>query len=111
MDFSYHVVDVFTSVPLQGGNPHAVFPDAAALDTGTMQRIARELNLPETSFVIPEESNEGRIRVRIFTPDAELPFAGGPTIARSADATRFIEVGGHVADLAAGIMSIPAPPR
>lgn len=80
MDFSYHVVDVFTSVPLQGGNPHAVFPVATALDTGTMQRIARELNLPETSFVIPEASNDRRTRVRIFTPDAELPFAGVPTI-------------------------------
>jgi trans-2,3-dihydro-3-hydroxyanthranilate isomerase len=80
MDFSYHLVDVFTSVPLQGGNPHAVFPDATGLDTGTLQRIARELNLPETSFVIAEESNERRTRVRIFTPDAELPFAGVPTI-------------------------------
>jgi trans-2,3-dihydro-3-hydroxyanthranilate isomerase len=79
MDLSYHLLDVFTSVPLQG-NPHAVFPNAAGLDTGTMQRIARELNLPETSFIIPQDSSDSRTRVRIFTPDAEIPFAGVPTI-------------------------------
>jgi trans-2,3-dihydro-3-hydroxyanthranilate isomerase len=80
MNLSYYLLDVFTSVPLQGGNPHAVFPDATGVDSGTMQRIARELNLPETSFIIPQESNDGRTRVRIFTPDAEMPFAGVPTI-------------------------------
>ena len=80
MDLPYYLVDVFTSVPLQGGNPHAVFPDATGIDAGTMQMIAGELSLPETSFIIPQESSEVRTRVRIFTPDAEMPFAGVPTI-------------------------------
>jgi trans-2,3-dihydro-3-hydroxyanthranilate isomerase len=80
MDLAYHLLDVFTSLPLQGGNPHAVFPDATGLDAEAMQRIARELNLPETSFIILQESSDSRTRVRIFTPDAELPFAGVPTI-------------------------------
>jgi trans-2,3-dihydro-3-hydroxyanthranilate isomerase len=79
MDLSYYLVDVFTAVPLLG-NPLAVFPDATGVDAGTMQRIARELNLSETTFVIPQESNDGRTRVRIFTPSSELQFAGHPTI-------------------------------
>ncbi|MCB2054882.1 MAG: PhzF family phenazine biosynthesis protein [Geminicoccaceae bacterium] len=70
--------DVFTDRPF-GGNPLAVFPDAAGLSTGQMQRLARELNLSETAFVLPSERGLGP-RVRIFTPTAELAFAGHPTI-------------------------------
>ena len=79
MDLHYHVVDVFTPVPLLG-NALAVFPDATGLDSGAMQRIARELNLSETTFVLPRESDDLRTRVRIFTPASELQFAGHPTI-------------------------------
>jgi trans-2,3-dihydro-3-hydroxyanthranilate isomerase len=79
MDLSYYVVDVFTAVPLLG-NPLAVFPDATGVDSGTMQRIARELNLSETAFILPRESDDLRTRVRIFTPGSELQFAGHPTI-------------------------------
>lgn len=79
MDLSYYVVDVFTAVPLLG-NPLAVFPDATAVDSETMQRIARELNLSETAFILPRESDDLRTRVRIFTPGSELQFAGHPTI-------------------------------
>jgi trans-2,3-dihydro-3-hydroxyanthranilate isomerase len=79
MDLSYYLVDVFTAVPLLG-NPLAVFPDATGVDSGTMHRIARELNLSETTFILPRESNERRTRVRIFTPGAELQFAGHPTL-------------------------------
>jgi trans-2,3-dihydro-3-hydroxyanthranilate isomerase len=79
MDLSYYVVDVFTAVPLLG-NPLAVFPDATGVDSGTMQRITRELNLSETTFILPRESNDRRTRVRIFTPGSELQFAGHPTI-------------------------------
>jgi trans-2,3-dihydro-3-hydroxyanthranilate isomerase len=79
MELSYYVVDVFTSVPLLG-NALAVFPDAAGVDSGTMQRIARELNLSETTFILPQESSDHRTRVRIFTPGSELQFAGHPTI-------------------------------
>jgi trans-2,3-dihydro-3-hydroxyanthranilate isomerase len=79
MELVYHVVDVFTTAPLEG-NALGVFPDATGVDSGTMQRIARELNLSETTFILPKESSEGATRVRIFTPAAELPFAGHPTI-------------------------------
>jgi trans-2,3-dihydro-3-hydroxyanthranilate isomerase len=75
---SYSVVDVFTDTPLEG-NPVAVFDDGTGLDTGTMQRAARELNLSETVFVLPAEDG-GDARVRIFTPAAELPFAGHPVL-------------------------------
>jgi len=79
MDFAYHVVDVFTTTPMQG-NALAVFPDASGMESATMQRVARELNLSETTFILPGESKDGATRVRIFTPAAELPFAGHPTI-------------------------------
>ncbi len=79
MDLSYHLVDVFTTVPLEG-NPLAVFPDATGLETGTMQRIARELSLSEATFILPQESSDRRTRVRIFTPSYEMQFAGHPTI-------------------------------
>src|SRR5271170_7791459 len=75
----YRVVDVFTERALEG-NALAVFPDAAALDAATMQRIARELNLAETAFVLPTTRTECVACVRIFTPRRELPFAGHRTI-------------------------------
>lgn len=79
MELAYHVVDVFTTAPLEG-NALGVFPDASGLDSGTMQRIARELNLSETTFILPKESIAAATRVRIFTPAAELAFAGHPTL-------------------------------
>lgn len=75
----YRVVDVFTEHPLEG-NALAVFPDASSLDEGTMQRIARELNLAETAFVFPASCADYAARVRIFTPAKEMLFAGHPTI-------------------------------
>lgn len=74
----YAVVDVFTDVPLEG-NQLAVFTDAAALGGEILQRLARELNLSETVYVLaPEQGADARIR--IFTPAAELPFAGHPVL-------------------------------
>jgi trans-2,3-dihydro-3-hydroxyanthranilate isomerase len=78
-EYRYRVVDVFTEHPLEG-NALAVFPDSAALDTTTMQRIARELNLAETAFVLPPTRSDCAARVRIFTPAKEMLFAGHPTI-------------------------------
>jgi len=75
--YQFYQLDVFTDVPL-GGNPLAVFPDGTGLDTSTMQAFAREMNLSETTFVFPSE-NATR-KVRIFTPGAEVPLAGHPTI-------------------------------
>jgi trans-2,3-dihydro-3-hydroxyanthranilate isomerase len=77
--YRYAVVDVFTTEPL-AGNPLAVFPDASEFDETTMQKIARELNLTETGFVLPATREDCVARVRIFSPAKELPFAGHPTI-------------------------------
>jgi trans-2,3-dihydro-3-hydroxyanthranilate isomerase len=77
--YPYTVVDVFTTEALEG-NALAVFPDASGLDETTMQRIARELNLAETSFVLPPTHEDCAARVRVFTPARELPFAGHPTV-------------------------------
>jgi trans-2,3-dihydro-3-hydroxyanthranilate isomerase len=76
--YRYAVADVFTEQALQG-NPVAVYLDARGLDGATMQRVAREMNLSETVFVLPAEA-DGDVRVRIFTPVNELPFAGHPTL-------------------------------
>ncbi|MBD0320864.1 MAG: PhzF family phenazine biosynthesis protein, partial [Gemmatimonadetes bacterium] len=78
MRYRYHTLDVFTD-RVFGGNPLAVFSDARGLSGEAMQAVARELNLSETVFVLPPESG-GTRRVRIFTPGAELPFAGHPTV-------------------------------
>lgn len=72
-------LDVFTTSPLSG-NQLAVFPDAVGIDAPTMQRVAREMNFSETTFVWPAEVDGTAARVRIFTPGAELPMAGHPTI-------------------------------
>src|SRR5438309_6566766 len=73
----YVVADVFTDTPLTG-NQLAVFTDGREVDDATMQKLAREMNLSETVFVLPSETAHARIR--IFTPTAELPFAGHPTL-------------------------------
>lgn len=75
-------VDVFTN-RIFGGNPLAVFLDGRGLSDGEMQAIAMEMNLSETTFVLPPEDVTHVARVRIFTPSAELPFAGHPTIGTS----------------------------
>jgi trans-2,3-dihydro-3-hydroxyanthranilate isomerase len=80
--YRYRVVDVFTENPLEG-NPLAVFSDARGLDEATMQRIAKELNLSETVFVLPSTRSDCVARLRIFTPAREMPFAGHPTIGTS----------------------------
>jgi trans-2,3-dihydro-3-hydroxyanthranilate isomerase len=79
----YSVVDVFAERALEG-NPLAVFHDARALSDDEMQALARETNLAETTFVLPaddpEEERVHGVRVRIFTTQEELPFAGHPTL-------------------------------
>lgn len=76
--FRYVVADVFTSTPL-AGNQLAVFTDARDIPEDELQPIAKEMNLSETTFVYPPEA-DGHVRMRIFTPSAELPFAGHPTL-------------------------------
>ena len=79
MKRAYKVVDVFTERPLLG-NPVAVVLDAEALDTATMQGIARWTNLSETTFLLPPTTAGADYHLRIFTPRSELPFAGHPTL-------------------------------
>ena len=79
MDYRFHTADVFTD-RIFGGNPLAVFPEAAGLTTARMQAIAREFNLSETAFVLPAEDPAHAACLRIFTPYTELPFAGHPTV-------------------------------
>ena len=76
--YRYVLLDVFTDTALEG-NQLAVFPEAPDSSTQDMQRLARELNLSETVFVFASERG-GDVRVRIFTPAAELPFAGHPVL-------------------------------
>lgn len=78
MNYDVLTVDAFTSRPLEG-NACAVYPDAHGLDDAVMQKIAREMNLSETSYVLPSERAD--FRVRYFTPASEIPMAGHPTIA------------------------------
>lgn len=75
----YFVYDVFTEDRL-AGNPLAVVVEANGLNTASMQAIAREFNLSETAFVLPPKTPSHKAKVRIFTPDYEMPFAGHPTV-------------------------------
>ncbi len=77
--YEYRLVDVFTSERF-GGNPLAVFPQAEGIDPAVMQRIACELNLSETTFVLPTTHAGCDFQVRIFTPHIEMPMAGHPTV-------------------------------
>lgn len=75
----YELVDVFTDRAF-GGNPLAVFLDGSGVADETMQAIAKELNLSESTFVLPPRDAESDYQVRIFTPGSELPMAGHPTV-------------------------------
>src|SRR3982751_6661206 len=80
--YEFVQLDVFTQTPL-AGNPLAVFPDARGLSDAEMQALAREMNLSETTYIFPRaastEARDGK-KVRIFTVEQELPFAGHPTL-------------------------------
>ena len=100
----YTIADVFTEVPLEG-NQVAVFTDASGLSTETMQRAAREMNLSETVFVFRSEDPNAHLRVRIFTPTTELPFAGHPVLG-----TAFVvggAMGSSVVRLETGLGVVP----
>ena len=81
--YHFYTLDVFTDTPF-GGNPLAVVLDADGLSSERMQTIAAEFNLSETVFVLkPSKAGLNRRKVRIFTPQTELPFAGHPTVGAS----------------------------
>lgn len=75
----FYQADVFTAQPF-GGNPVAVFPEAQGLTDDQLQQIAREMNLSETVFVLPPTDPAAVVRLRIFTPTQEIPFAGHPVV-------------------------------
>ena len=79
MQLEFTTVDVFTDRRF-GGNPLAVISNAQGLATEQMQSIAAEFNLAETTFVLPPSDPAHTAQVRIFTPRAELPFAGHPNV-------------------------------
>src|SRR5262249_19434501 len=94
MRFEFVTVDVFTDRRF-GGNPLAVLPEADGLTAAQMQAIAAEFNLSETTFVLPPQDPAYTAEVRIFTPRAELPFAGHPNVGTAFALARRGNVGGR----------------
>ena len=94
--YDFVTLDVFTDRRF-GGNPLAVFADARGLDTATMQALAGEFNLSETTFVLPPDDPRHTAKVRIFTPSAEIGFAGHPNIGTAWVLVRAIKsIGGRL---------------
>lgn len=105
---NYRIVNVFTfNGGTLTGNPLCVFEDGSGLDTGTMQALARQFNLSETTFIQP--SSSANAHVRIFTPSYEMPFAGHPTLG-SAFVCRSLGLGGDKLrlEMKAGIIPVQA---
>jgi trans-2,3-dihydro-3-hydroxyanthranilate isomerase len=107
---NYRLLNVFTcnNAPLSG-NPLCVFESGTGLDTETMQALARQFNLSETTFILPASSAAANAQVRIFTPSYELPFAGHPTLG-TADVCRSLELGDDELrlEMKAGIIPVSA---
>lgn len=93
MRYRFTIVDVFTSAAF-GGNQLAVLPEASGISTEGMQKIAREFNFAETTFVLPPADSRNTRRVRIFSPKAELPFAGHPNVGTACA----LVMGGHIGE-------------
>lgn len=100
----YVLLDVFAESPLQG-NQLAVMSDARGLDPETMQSLARELKLSETVFMLPPREG-GDVRVRIFTPAAELPFAGHPVLGSAVVAARALDRSEVVLETGSGQVAV-----
>jgi trans-2,3-dihydro-3-hydroxyanthranilate isomerase len=103
---AFRIVNVFAETPL-GGNPLAVFEDGREFDDATMQALALQFNLSETTFILPSE--RAAARVRIFTPTFEMPFAGHPTLG-TAHVVRALEDAGDsvTLEMAAGVIAVDA---
>lgn len=105
---AYRLLNVFTRGPeALSGNPLCVFENGASLDDRTMQALARQFNLSETTFILP--SRRATARVRIFTPSFEMPFAGHPTLG-TAHVCRTLGLGGDelTLEMAAGVIPVSA---
>jgi PhzF family phenazine biosynthesis protein len=109
-EYAYRIVNVFADPQVPGkltGNPLCVFEDARGLRDATMQALAQQFNLSETTFLLP--SDKASARVRIFTPQSELPFAGHPTLG-SAHIVRALGKAGDAVSLEmqAGVIPVAA---
>jgi len=104
---AYEIVDVFTDRPF-AGNPLAVVFGAEDLATGQLQALAREFNLSETVFVLSPTVGGATYRVRIFTPERELPFAGHPSVGAAVTASRrgWFPPGTVVQECGAGLLPV-----
>jgi len=104
--FAFRLVNVFAEAPL-AGNPLCVFEDGRGLDDATMQGLALQFNLSETTFILP--STRAGAHVRIFTPTFEMPFAGHPTLG-TAHVVRALRGGGDriALEMKAGIIPVEA---
>lgn len=104
----YRLLNVFTrGGEVLSGNPLCVFENGSTFDDQTMQALARQFNLSETTFILP--SKRASARVRIFTPSYEMPFAGHPTLG-SAHACRALGLGGNelTLEMKAGVIPVSA---
>jgi PhzF family phenazine biosynthesis protein len=106
-NFRYRILNVFAREGRLTGNPLCVFEDGEGLDGETMQALARQFNLSETTFILP--SAKATARVRIFTPAYEMPFAGHPTLG-TAHVVRALKGGGDAValEMKAGIIPVNA---
>src|SRR5437016_3455429 len=104
-DYAFRIVNVFAEERL-AGNPLAVFEDGQGLDEATMQALALQFNLSETTFILP--SSRASAGVRIFTPTFEMPFAGHPTLG-TAHVVRALMGGDALTlDMHAGVIPVRA---
>ena len=105
-EYAFRIVNVFAETPL-AGNPLAVIENGEGLNDTTMQALALQFNLSETTFILPSE--RATARVRIFTPTFEMPFAGHPTLG-SAHVVRDLRGGGDAVtlDMKAGVIPVQA---
>ena len=110
MRYRYYTCDVFAEQRF-GGNPLAVLPEAAGLSGEQMQRIAREFNYSETTFVLAADDPAHTRKVRIFTPGAEIPFAGHPNVGTAfvLAATGALAAGGETLQAVFGEAAGPVP--
>jgi PhzF family phenazine biosynthesis protein len=108
LELRFRLVNVFAETTL-GGNPLCVFEDGSALDTETMQALALQFNLSETTFVLPPQRADATRRVRIFTPGFEMPFAGHPTLGSAHVVRALTDCGDRVAlEMQAGLIPVVA---
>lgn len=106
MTRAFEIWDIFTQTRYCG-NPLAVVYDAQGLTTTQMQTLAREFNLSETTFILPPENKNHTNRVRIFTPEFEMPFAGHPTVGTALSIARKRNLSGTLTlELNAGLFHV-----